>query len=836
MNDAQQPQLDAPQLRTLLLTDLCDSTELVEKLGDARAAELFREHDALVLDLQQQWRGRLIDRSDGLLLLFERPIDGLGFALDYQRGLEQLGRAQKLTLRARAGLHVGEVLTWRNSEEAVQIGAKPLEVEGLAKPTAARLMALARPGQILVSAVAESLTHRAARELGERGEQLLWKSYGRWRFKGMPTAMEIYEVGEIGRAQLRSPKNSPKAWRDIPLWRRPAALVAEVALVAAIGVGSWVVTRPAPALAFAERDWVVVGDMRNLTGDPLLDDSLQQAFRISLEQSRYVNVVSDIRARRALELMRKDPAKEPLTIANAAEVAVRLGVRYMVLPSVSEVGGRTRVSAEVINPRTLQSMYVASADGKGVDSAMSSVDSVVQQLRSHLGEDPPAIDRDSLPLSIATTGSLDALRSYSLGQKSYTVGDYAGAASYFERASKLDPEFALAWLGQMRAKMAIQDTDGALASLDEASKLKDRLPPREAMYLEGWGNEIHAPSEAVASWEQMASLYPDFFPAQQNAAIYLYRLNRYADALVYARNAANSKNDLFILAQDHLGRIELALGQDKQAQESFNRSIEGGRMLAHRQLAAVFASRGEFAAAKESLAKLPSDPYADIERISIAIDEADTDAALASAVDGINKSATLDGYERFLYLVPEATAELMAGDKARARQVAAQAADRAISALAYKSPEHLDQATLALAAALVAQRAGDSKVGERVLAHISGDIALLKNRVPRELVAVVRAEQQRLSGEPQKAIDTLTPYLDDFSRFQTRVAAMHAYAEAGKALEAEAQTQWLLSRRGMAYAELQCGYCMQPMNVMDVSQLARMRPAERSRVAAITPD
>ena len=225
----------APQVRTLLLTDLVDSTTLVERLGDAPAAELFREHDRLVLELQQRWRGRLIDRSDGLLLLFERPVDALGFALDYNRGLRALGERPELKqrhilLQARAGLHVGEVLTWRNSEIAVQAGAKPLEVEGLAKPLAGRLMTLARPGQILLSATAEPMAHRSARELGERSEHLIWKSHGRWRLKGVPDAQEIYEVGEPGYAPLRAPKeNSAKAWRDIPLWRRPAALAAEAA-------------------------------------------------------------------------------------------------------------------------------------------------------------------------------------------------------------------------------------------------------------------------------------------------------------------------------------------------------------------------------------------------------------------------------------------------------------------------------------------------------------------------------------------------------------------------------------------------------------------------------
>ncbi|MEO6364978.1 MAG: putative peptide modification system cyclase, partial [Luteimonas sp.] len=345
-----------PQLRTLLLTDLCDSTALVERIGDGAAADLFREHDRLVLELQQRWRGRLIDRSDGLLLLFERPIDGLGFALDYVRGLRAIGENRMLTLQARSGLHVGEVLTWRNSDEAVQVGAKPLEVEGLAKPMAGRLMQLARAGQILMSSTAEPLMHRSARELGERGEHLLWKSYGRWRFKGVPNGQEIYEVGEPGFAPLRAPKNGAKAWRDIPLWRRPAALAAEVLLVVGLGTGAWFLTRPQPAIAFGERDWVVVGDLRNLTGQPVLDESLEQAFRISLEQSRYVNVLSDLKVRDTLALMKRKPGTL-LDREVASEVALRDGARAVILPTVAEVGGRVRVSAEVIDPHSQTTVY-----------------------------------------------------------------------------------------------------------------------------------------------------------------------------------------------------------------------------------------------------------------------------------------------------------------------------------------------------------------------------------------------------------------------------------------------------------------------------------------------
>src|SRR5690606_3511441 len=241
---------DVPQLRTILLTDLVDSTALVERLGDGAAAELFRAHDRLVLQLQSEWRGRLIDRSDGLLLLFERPIDGLGFALDYFRGLQQIGAPHSVELPARAGLHVGEVLSGRNSDEAVRVGAKPVEVEGLAKPMAARLMTMARPGQLLLSAVAEPLAHRAARELGERGLHLAWKSWGNWRFKGVPERQEVFEVGEPGIAPLRRPPSSPKVQRDLPLWRRPAALAAQAAVLAAVLGLAWFIGRPQPAIAF----------------------------------------------------------------------------------------------------------------------------------------------------------------------------------------------------------------------------------------------------------------------------------------------------------------------------------------------------------------------------------------------------------------------------------------------------------------------------------------------------------------------------------------------------------------------------------------------------------
>jgi hypothetical protein len=60
------------------------------------------------------------------------------------------------------------------------------------------------------------------------------------------------------------------------------------------------------------------------------------------------------------------------------------------------------------------------------------------------------------------------------------------------------------------------------------------------------------------------------------------------------------------------------------------------------------------------------------------------------------------------------------------------------------------------------------------------------------------------------------------------VALMEAYAAAGNTKEALAQARWLQHRRGLAYIELECGHCLQALNVAD-SNLALRREAELLR-------
>jgi predicted ATPase/class 3 adenylate cyclase len=187
--------------RALLLTDVVDSTKLSQELGDREMAGVWAAHDRVARDLLPVWRGREIDKTDGMLLLFDAASDAVRYALAYHRALAAL----HVPLRARSGLHVGPVLLRENSADDVARGGKPLEVDGLAKPIAARVMALAQGGQLL-------LTAEARDSLGESG--LSVESHGHWMLKGIAEPLELFEVTALD-ALAAAPVDGDKAYRVV---------------------------------------------------------------------------------------------------------------------------------------------------------------------------------------------------------------------------------------------------------------------------------------------------------------------------------------------------------------------------------------------------------------------------------------------------------------------------------------------------------------------------------------------------------------------------------------------------------------------------------------------
>ncbi|HET8819837.1 MAG TPA: putative peptide modification system cyclase [Xanthomonadaceae bacterium] len=820
-----------PRLRTLLLTDLCDSTGVVERLGDVAAAALFRAHDVLVMRLLQRWEGRLIDRSDGLLLLFVRPVDGLGFALAYVRGLRELGREHGTVLQARAGLHVGEVLTWSNSDDAVHAGAKPLEVEGLAKPLAARLMSVALPGQILLSSTAEPPARRAARELGADAPELLWRSHGHWRFKGVPEPLELHEVGEPGLAPMRTPRSGAKAWRDVPAWRRPAAVASAMLVLCCLGVGAWFATRSPPALAFAERDWVVIGDLDNRTGDPRYDDALEGALRVAMEQSRFVNVVSRARIRDGLAMMQRDPATTPIDRTVGAELAQRVGARVLLLPAARVHDGRVRLSIQAVDPVTGLSMFTESASGTRGSDVVDVVEDVGAAVRLRLGESLVDVHGDAGSLEQVTTSSLDALRAYGLGEEALNRGELGEAEAHFRQALALDPGFALAHAGIGRIQLGRDDIASAMAWMRHALSLRDRITPREALYLEahlamhGW--EAGFPEQ----WRALADLYPDMAVAAHNTALIAWAANDFPMMARYAarasvpqsttRNVSTMLQAIAALGQGRLGHAaELARQSEAMGYTAYGYGtvLVDGAARRHAEAGVVL---------RTAVDPMPhQDVVATLLALVLEVDQGHLDTLQdeLAAVHALPDHGVLPLAARATAL----EAARLSGEPHPSLRPGLRAAADALRA-AMPGAMGADREILAIGSLLVARTAALD--GDLPLARAArADAQPLVETAPRaplpNLAAIVDARIALAQDDPALALRLLSPWSrDGTALYLTHAALADALLAAGDPASAIEEYRWLADHRGRAYAEWGGHALWTPANVAEAT-LALLSGAE----------
>ena len=798
-------------LRTVVLCDLVDSTALVERLGDQRAADLFRKHDKLARALMQRHGGTEIDKTDGFLLIFERPIRAVAFALDYQRELAELGREESASLTARIGIHVGDIVIWDNTAADVHRGAKKTEVEGLVKPVAARLMGLALPGQILLSGIAYDIAHRAQGELGARLADVRWRTHGRYRFKGVPDLVPVFEVGEAGRAPLKAPAWSSKAHREMPVWRRPLAIGFELlALVIAVAVPAWYLTRPAPAIAFANRDWVVVGDLHNLTGRKVFDDSLQTAFRVGLEQSRYVNVMPSLQVRDALKRMERDPSTTRVDRATGSEIAQREGARALILPTIAEIGGHVRITAEVVDPRTQTSVYSDSVDGAGEESVLPSMDALLRKMRGRLGESLASVGETSAPLADVTTGNLDALKAFAKAETALSAGEVADAVLLLKEALRMDPGFAIALARLATIQLAfLNDSDAAYASLQDAWKHRDRLTTRERLAVEGTLARFGNVSKWMDVWKTYAAMYPDYPAAQQNLGIGLLWYEHRLDAAApHFEAIANSRHPYRGVSWYALAMIETERGNDRVAMADIAKGRELNALAPHLEDVVPDLAQRRYAAVLARLHAIP-------ERLPPAI-QAEKQLKFAAVAVDQGKTDEAHGY----LSAAAKTAASVPGEAQRARiQLARTALD-----LAAKQPAAMDELRQSTTAEMHRAKAA-SAVDGSVAIHLALAAMLAARaddtRLARDALDAARAQaldhgyydraalwrsadcEARLAKVAKERIVCLSSLVDGREYYQTHVALMLAYEDAKDLGNARAQASWLQQHRGQAVAELE---------------------------------
>ncbi len=801
-------------LRTVVMCDLVESTALIEKLGDQRGAEAIRRHDRMARDLAQVHGGREIDKTDGFLLLFAHPAEAAGFALAYQHALHEWKSTEAVPLCARVGVHVGDVLMWDNSPEDVAHGAKPLELEGLVKPEVARLMGLARPGQILCSGIAHDLALRGLRESAGDLDSAEWRFHGQYRLKGRPEPIDVYEIGEAGIAPFAAPPSSAKAERVVPWWRRPRVVLAECSLaVVLVAAGLYLSTRSEPAIAFAARDWIVVGDSSNLTGVELLDASFDTAFRLALEQSRFVNVVPDVQIRQTLGLMRNDPKTTIVDRQLAAEIAVREGARAVVLTTVSPYGKQLRLIAELIDPVSTRSVATVSAEADGLDDILPATDRLVRQLRGRLGESIEQIAESSAPLAKVTTDNLEALRAYSLSLEAARDNDLERSNGLLRRALELDPQFALAYARIGANYLSLGQQALAKAKFEQALKLTERLSVRERAYLEAHATSIRSLADGLERWRIYSDLYPDDAAGGNNVGLFSYiYLNDCEQELPFLARAVASRHPLRAFSSVVIGACLTLANRLDEAAEPIERAYALGLSPRYLDLAVLRIAQRRYvdadAALNSAKAKLGKAPFPEywLRRATLFADQgmiAAAQDAVQSGLAEVDRASDLGNYWR----LRAAQAALLeaAGQTRAAKKLTESSLEELLSMTAtQRDRPHFDYRVHLAEWSIRAARYKKTTLAKRALAELArADTSAdgNPNETSRLAVTAANAALALATGHPERAEKILTAERSGISSWLLRVTRLRVETALKHSDQTAALRDGLIADRGRALVE-----------------------------------
>lgn len=237
------------------------------------------------------------------------------------------------------------------------------------------------------------------------------------------------------------------------------------------------------ARALTAKDSILLSDFVNTTGDPVFDGTLRQALAVQLEQSPYLNIFPQERVRDTLRFMGHSP-DERVTPDLARQVCQREGVKAVLNGSISAVGTQYVVGVEAVNCLTGDDLAREQVPVDKKEQVLGAVGKVASSLRSKLGESLASLQKFDAPVEEATTSSLEALKSFSLGEAERDKGSEPTAIPFYKHALELDPNFAVAYarLGQSYANMG--ESALGIENTKKAFERRDRCSELEKLYIE----------------------------------------------------------------------------------------------------------------------------------------------------------------------------------------------------------------------------------------------------------------------------------------------------------------------------------------------------------------
>jgi tetratricopeptide (TPR) repeat protein len=351
---------------------------------------------------------------------------------------------------------------------------------------------------------------------------------------------------------------------------RQRAWVYRVALVIAIGavlgiVASVFVFRTRRVAALTERDSIVLGEFVNATGDPSFDDTLKQGLSMALEQSPFLNIISDRRTAQTLKFMGRAPG-ERLSAELAREVCLRAGGTTTVTGSISRMGSQYVIGLTATNCSTGDSFLHLQAEAASRERVLAALGSAAFDLRRKLGESLSSMQRFDTPIEEATTPSLEALQAYSLGREIAREKGSPADIPFYQRAIELDPKFAVAYAALGISYINLGQPSVAASYVSKAYELRERVSERErnriaANYYQVVTGELEKSAETYELWKQN---YPRDFAPYINLGVGYTWLGDYERALKDTQDALRLEPNN-VLAYTNLAALYIKLGRLDEA-------------------------------------------------------------------------------------------------------------------------------------------------------------------------------------------------------------------------------------------------------------------------------
>ncbi len=332
-----------------------------------------------------------------------------------------------------------------------------------------------------------------------------------------------------------SPAALPAKTARLSIRAWPYAVVAAGVLGLAIWAG-WKWLRPVRP---PESQKIVVGDFINTTGDATFDRTLRRALEIDLAQSPFLDVMSEREAVSTLQLMGQ-PRDAALSGNVARELCVRSNRQVLLSGSIASVGHAYLLTLEATDCNSGKVLASAKRQAAAKEKVLDALDAVADRMRRGLGESATSLERYQVPILQATTPSLEALKSYSLGN--YLDAQGKGETEtlpFYQRAAELDPHFAMAYGVMAVDYYNLHEYNRAAEYFKKAFDLSDGVSTREKLVIQAhyYSESQKDLEQGIKTYKLWAATYPHEWVPWVDLANDWTQLGQYAAAIPAGQRA-----------------------------------------------------------------------------------------------------------------------------------------------------------------------------------------------------------------------------------------------------------------------------------------------------------